>query len=125
MKDSCAILTDCLESFFDDVKRNNFEQALTTLKMSFSSNINLIIMNSKSNGGNVNYVLCKNIDGFRNLLLTKAGYLKDNCQRFKLLKALDDVINKYMMSKDIQVKESISILGETVFAMLQEVKPCK
>lgn len=124
MKDSCSILSEYLEMFFDSIKEDPFEKALTNLKMNFASGINLIIMNSKSNG-NLDYVLCKNIYIFRDMLVEKCKYLKDDCQRFRLLKALESMVDKYMLSKDIPTKEAISILGETIFTLLQDLKPCK
>ncbi|MFP3206938.1 MAG: hypothetical protein RXQ72_05370 [Hydrogenobaculum sp.] len=124
MKDSCSMLVSCLESFFDELKSSPFDKSLLDLKMNFAKNINIIIMSAKSNG-NLEYVLCQNIDGFREYLLLNMPNLKDNCQRFKLLKALEEVIDKYMHSKDIKDKNSISTLGETIFTLLQQTKPCK
>ncbi len=92
--------------------------------MDFASNINLIIMNAKT-GGNLNYVLCENIESFKNILVHRCIYLKDDCQRFRLLKALESVVDKYMLSKELATKESISVLGETIFTLLQDVKPCR
>ncbi len=124
MKDSCSMLVSCLEMFFDDVRHNPFEKSLIDLKMNFAKNINIIIMSAKSNG-NLDYILCQNIDNFRNFLLINLPSLKDQCQRFKLLKALEEIVDKYMSSKDITEKNSISVLGETIFTLLQETKPCK
>jgi hypothetical protein len=119
MKDSCSMLVSCLEMFFDELSSNPFDKSLVDLKMSFTKNINIIIM------GNQEYVLCKNIDTFKEYLLTSMPNLKDNCQRFKLLKALEEVLDKYMSSKDVKDKSSISNLAEVVFTLIQETKPCK
>lgn len=124
MKDSCSMLSECLERFFDNIKESPFDKAIMDLKMSFANNINLIVMNSK-NSGNSDYVLHENIKGFKAMLVDRCKYLKDDCQRFRLLKALESVVDKYMMSKDITTKEPISVLGETIFTMLQDIKPCK
>ncbi len=124
MKDSCSILISSLETFFDDLRTEPFDKALVDLKMSLLAGVNIIIMSTGSNG-NMNYVLCKNVDNFRDLLLDHMPRLKDNCQRFKLLKALEEIIDKYMYSKDIEDKTSISNLGELIFTMIQQTKPCK
>jgi len=118
------MLVSCLELFFDELKSSPFDKSLLDLKMDFAKNINIIIMSAKSNG-NLEYVLCQNIDGFREYLLLNMPNLKDNCQRFKLLKALEEVLDKYMSSKDVKDKSSISNLAEVVFTLLQQTKPCK
>lgn len=124
MKDSCSMLVSCLESFFYELKSSPFEKSLLDLKMNFLKNVNIIIMSTKSNG-NLDYVLCQNIDNFKNCLLTNLPHLKDSCQRFRLLKALEEVVDKYMSSKEINEKSSLSVLAETIFTLIQETKPCK
>ncbi|MGC8588773.1 MAG: hypothetical protein ACP5LI_07100 [Hydrogenobaculum sp.] len=124
MKDSCSMLVSCLEVFFDDLKSNPFDKSLIDLKMNFAKNINIIIMSSKANG-NLDYILCQNIDGFKNCLLVNLPNLKDDCQRFKLLKALEETLDKYMSSKEIKDKNSLSIFAETIFTLLQQTKPCR
>ncbi len=124
MKDSCSMLVSCLEVFFDEIKSSPFDKSLIDLKMNFSKNINIIIMISKSNG-NLEYILCQNIDSFKNYLLVNLPNLQNDCQRFKLLKALEETVDKYMSSKEIKEKNSISVLAETIFTLLQQTKPCK